>query len=153
MKVNIIEKIVTDIDEDQINVVIETRERGKNEEEFIKHVKQFDKSYNKVTIVDENIVKTVECKDIIAFYGKNKSNYCRTKEKTYKIRSKLYELEDLNTCFVRISKKCIVNIDHIVEFMINEEGRIIVKLDDNTEEIVSRRKMGKISKFIKERRL
>ena len=53
--------------------------------------------------------------------------------------------------FIRISKSCIVNIKHIDKFDISEVGRIIVKLDDSTEEVVSRRRTRQIMKILEER--
>ena len=80
-------------------------------------------------------------RDIVKIYSDGKYNYCKTKENKYKIKGKLYELEELDDNFIRISKKCIVNIIHVKIFDIGETGKIIIRLDDDTEEIVSRRKM------------
>ncbi len=87
------------------------------------------------------------------FYSDKKFNYCKTKNEYYKIRSKLYELEKANKNFIRISKSCIVNMKHIEKFDISETGKIVVKLDDCTEQVVSRRKTGNIMKYLDDRRI
>lgn len=153
MKINIIERMA-DIEEDQINITIEAAKLNPYKEDIVNHIKQYHKNgNNRVTVYDGNIVKSLEYKDILLFFSKNKDNYCRTSEKTYKIKSKLYELEDINMSFVRISKNCIINTDHLECFDKNIKGKIVARLDDKTEEIVSRRRIRTISKFIEERRI
>jgi DNA-binding LytR/AlgR family response regulator len=87
------------------------------------------------------------------FYSDKKYNYCKIKDKSYKVKSKLYELEEINTDFIRISKNCIINITHVEKFDIAETGKIVVILDDLTEAIVSRRKTPNIMKYLDDRRI
>ena len=55
----------------------------------------------------------IDYNDIMLFYSENRNNYCKTSNnEIYQIKSKLYELENLKD-FIRISKKCIVNINFI----------------------------------------
>ena len=53
--------------------------------------------------------------------------------------------------FIRISKACIVNSKHIKFFNLNETGRIVVVFNDDSEEVVSRRKVNSIMEFLDER--
>ena len=53
--------------------------------------------------------------------------------------------------FIRISKSCIINIRHSNKFDISEVGKIVIKLDDGSEEIVSRRRTKNIMKYLEER--
>ena len=85
------------------------------------------------------------------FYSDKKYNYCKVKDNSYKVKSRLYELEKENADFIRISKSCIVNINHIEKFDISETGKIVVKLDDLSEQIVSRRRSSDIMKYLEER--
>lgn len=148
-------KIITrkaDIEDGDINIIIESKDVDQETQKIIDYIKQYnDKRANKILVIDENIVKEIDYSDIILFYGEEKNNYCRTKGKTYKIKSKLYEIENANNDFVRISKKCIVNINHVKNFDMGE--RIIVRLDDGTEEKVSRRRIKSLMQFLKERRI
>ena len=54
---------------------------------------------------------------------------------------------------MRISKSCIVNIKHIKCFDLSHTGRILIRFDDNTEEIVSRRKARDVLFYLDERRI
>lgn len=153
MKINIIERHAN-IEDNEVNVIIETKDKSPHAEDILNYIKQYNKN-RKVAVIDENRIKTIEYKDIICFYSHNKINYCKTREKTYKIRSTLNELEKLNTNtgFVRISKRCIANTDHVKMFDRNEAGRLVAKFYDNTEEKVSRRRVKTVLKFIDERRI
>ena len=87
------------------------------------------------------------------FYSDKKYNYCKLKDRTYRVKSKLYELEEINADFIRISKNCIVNIKHVEMFDISKTGKIVVRLDDFTEQVVSRRKTKDIMKYLEDRRI
>ena len=87
------------------------------------------------------------------FYSNKKNNYCKTKNGTYRIKSKLYELEKINSNFMRISKSTIVNIKHIEKFDLREIGKIVIKLDNSIEVLVSRRRVNSIMKFLEDRRI
>ena len=69
----------------------------------------------------------------------------------YKIKNRLYEIENCSEDLIRISKSCIININHVTSFDMGEKGRIAVKLDDGTKEIVSRRKIKEVINFLDER--
>ena len=105
----------------------------------------------KVLVRQNNEYLQIDFQDIIAFYSDKKDIYCRTKSGEYKIKNSLSRLENQANDFVRISKSCIINIKHLDSFDMGETGSIVVKLDDGTEEIVSRRKVKEILRYIKER--
>ena len=93
----------------------------------------------------------IKYEDIILFYSNKKNNYCKTKDGEYKIKSKLYEIERMDIDLIRISKSCIININHVENFYIGETGKIIVRLDDQTEQTVSRRKLKDVMNYLNER--
>ena len=100
-------------------------------------MKQFqNKTSRRIVVNSDGIIKEIKIDDIICFYSDKKYNYCRTKEKSYKIKSKLYEIEKMDPNFIRISKACIVNSKHIKFFNLNETGRIVVVFNDDSEEMM-----------------
>lgn len=129
--------------------------KNKKSQYFIDYINNFDITNKKNVIVSNDNYSLIEvnCDDIIIFYSDKKNNYCKTKNGQYRVKSPLYELEKIDSNFMRISKSCIVNIKHIKKFDLHEIGKIIIKLDDCTEEIVSRRKTHDIMKFLDERRI
>ena len=155
MKIDIVQR-KADIGENQINVIIESNENNPYAEDFANYVKQFNKDNiikEKVMVYDGEIIKAINYQEIMCFYSKNRINYCRTKDTTYKIKSSLYELEKVNHSFVRISRKCIVNSNNVKHFEMNNEGRMVVVFSDGTEERVSRRNIKQVEKFLDERRI
>lgn len=152
MKINIIEKIDEKLKENEIVVEIHSADNKQNLDEFIEYLNDFDSKYhNKVVVMKDYELVEIKYKDIIVIYSDKKSNYCRTKNGTYKIKSKLYEIEKMDEDLIRISKSCIINVKHIDKFDISEIGKIVIKLDDGSKEVVSRRRTRQIMKYLEER--
>ncbi len=137
---------------DDFVVNIETSSNSSKVEEFIKYIENFkNKDVNKVFVNNNNRIIEIKFDDIISFFSDKKNNFCKTKDGVFKIKSKLYELENKDSNFIRISKCCIVNVNYIKAFDMNETGRIIVVLTDDSKEFVSRRKLKSIMEYLDER--
>lgn len=136
----------------KIEILVKSPDISKDVNKLIEYIEQFqNKTSRRIIVSSEGIIKEINIDDIICFYSDKKYNYCKTKEKSYKIKSKLYEIEKMDPNFLRISKTCIVNSKQIKFFNLNETGRIIVVFNDDSEEVVSRRKVKSIMEFLKER--
>ena len=96
----------------------------------------------------------IDVSDIITFYSEEKTNYCRTEKGSFKIKEKLYYLEENlpKKKFIRISNSVIVNIDKVKCFNTDIIGSILIKINDGTEEYVSKRRVSDVMKFLKDRR-
>ena len=148
MKITIYKKDNNELDKKQINITIESSS-DINIDNFINYIKEYDTK--KILVRKDNEYFQVNLNDIIIFYSDKKNNYCKIKNEKYKINYSLNKLENEKNDFVRISKSCIINMKHIDSFDMGKTGIIIVKLDDGTEEMVSRRRVKEILKYIKER--
>ena len=133
--------------ENEVNILIENTDNI-DINDFINYINTYN---NKIIVSQDNEKLQINFNDIILFYSDKKNNYCRTKKGDYKIKNKLYEIENYSKYLIRISKSCIVNINHVLSFDMGETGKIIIKLDDNTNEIVSRRKIKDVMRFLDER--
>ena len=153
MEVNL--KINEELEKNEILVEIQYSSKNKYFQHFVDYIKNYELDYrNKVIVLSDNYeLVEVEYKDIIMFYSDKKYNYCKLKDRSYRVKSKLYELEEINADFIRISKNCIVNIKHVEMFDISKTGKIVVRLDDFTEQVVSRRKTKDIMKYLEDRRI
>lgn len=140
MKVNLNYKENEDLSEDEFILDIQYSSKNHKSQHFIEYIKSYDIAYKNKVIVenDDYSLLEINCDDIIMFYSNKKNNYCKTKNGTYRIKSKLYELEKIDSNFMRISKSTIVNIKHIEKFDLREIGKIVIKLDNSIEVIVSR---------------
>ncbi|MCI8277544.1 MAG: LytTR family transcriptional regulator [Clostridia bacterium] len=141
--------------ENEVLIELQYSNKNLNLQSLINYISNYELNcQNKVIVLNDSYeLLEIKSEDIIMFYSDKKFNYCKTKNEYYKIRSKLYELEKANKNFIRISKSCIVNMKHIEKFDISETGKIVVKLDDCTEQVVSRRKTGNIMKYLDDRRI
>lgn len=153
MKIDIVKKLDNRMQEDEMIIEIYSSAQKQDLNEFVESLNDFISKYDKKIVATNNdyTLMEIDYKDILIIYSDKKSNYCRTKNGTYKIKSKLYEIEKLSKDFIRISKSCIINIRHSNKFDISEVGKIVIKLDDGSEEIVSRRRTKNIMKYLEER--
>ena len=101
----------------------------------------------------DNEIYFVDLEKVICFFSEDKYNYIRTKDDVYRLKYKLYEIEEIfgGGDFIRISKSCIININQVHSFDTSILGTIIVKLKDDTQEKVSKRNVPQIMKMLKER--
>ena len=152
MKIKVNSLKDSSVPKNEIEVLVKSSVISKDVNEIIEYIEQFqNKTSRRIVVNSDGIIKEIKIDDIICFYCDKKYNYCRTKEKNYKIKSKLYEIEKMDPNFIRISKACIVNSKHIKFFNLNETGRIVVVFNDDSEEVVSRRKVKSIMEFLDER--
>lgn len=140
---------------DEIFMELQYSNENQGVKEFVEYINNYEFDYkNKVMVINDGYsYLEIYYKDIIMFYSDKKNNYCKTNTGQYKIKSKLYEIEKMDKDLIRISKSCIVNINHVEKFDLSETGKIIIKLDDLTEETVSRRKTRDIMKYLDDRRI
>lgn len=155
MKINLNKKNNENLQEDEIYLELQCSQECQEVEQFIDYINNYkvDSKNNVVVLTDDYTLIEIDIKDIIIFYSDKKYNYCKVKDNRYRIKSKLYELEKENKGFVRISKSCVVNMKHVEKFDISQTGKIVVKLDDSSEQVVSRRKTANIMKYLEERRI
>ena len=143
MKIKVSSLKDSSVPKNEIEVLVKSSVISKDVNEIIEYIEQFqNKTSRRIVVNSDGIIKEIKIDDIICFYSDKKYNYCRTKEKSYKIKSKLYEIE---------KKAWIVNSKHIKFFNLNETGRIVVVFNDDSEEVVSRRKVKSIMEFLDER--
>ncbi len=138
-------------EKEEIKVILQYNTDKIND--FISYIKEYEVLMNKVIVSDENMLVDINCNDIIMFYSDKKNNYCKTKEKEYKVKNKLYEIEKNNMNYIRISKSCIINIKKVEAFDLSESNKIIVKMVDGTEEYIARRRIKDIMSYLDERRI
>ena len=147
MKLNVNKVINESLSKDELKITIEHSENN-DIENFVEYINEYEKRM--VVVRQDNELTQIDFQDIILFSSDKRNVYCRTKEREYKVKNTLYELEQ-NKDFIRISRSCIINIKHLKSFDIGETGKLVAKLDNDSEEIVSRRRVKEIMKYIEER--
>lgn len=103
--------------------------------------------------VEENLIAykereavPIRCGDVLRIFSQNKLVYIETLEGQFRIRERLYEMEEkLNKInFVRVSNSEIVNLRKIKRMDTGTTGTIKMYLQGNIETYVSRRYVSKI---------
>ena len=104
--------------------------------------------------IENNDIFIINIPEVILFFSEEKNNFCKTQDGTYKIKEKLYELEEAlpQRDFIRISHSTIINVNHVKCFNTSIIGKIIVKFKDGTQEVVAKRRAAEIMRFLKNRR-
>lgn len=148
-------KIQTNISNEfkETSIIINAPQLSNEIRNIIEYVSNISTIPNQIVANKNNEIYFIDFEKVICFFSQDKYNYVRTKKDTYKIKYKLYELEDSlkSKDFIRISNSCIININQVLCFDTSILGTILVKLKDNTQERVSKRKVEQLMKFLKER--
>ncbi len=148
-------KITTNISNEfkETFITINAPELSDEIQDIIKYISNINTTPHQILASKDNEIYFIDLDKVICFFSNNKYNYVKTQDGTYKIKYKLYELEDLlkQKAFIRISNSCIINIQQVAYFDTSILGTILVKLKDNTQETVSKRNVPHIMKLLKER--
>lgn len=92
----------------------------------------------------------VQQSEFLRFYTEGKGVCAQTGAKTYAVRLRLYELEELldPMQFVRISNSEIINLDRVTAVDLSLAGTIRMTLDESVSCYVSRRYVKKIKEVL-----
>ena len=97
--------------------------------------------------LDKDIVP-LKLEKISRFYSEDDKCYASVDSKTYQIRKRLYQIEEiLPSYFIRINKSSIININFIKRFNTSWTANVFVELKDGVKDYISRRQL----KNVKER--
>lgn len=100
---------------------------------------------------DEDELKVLIYDNIYYFEAMGNDVFCRTKDKRYKVKEKLYELEANleNKGFIRVSKCFIVSIVKVDRIISWFNSKLILKIADIDEEVyVTRKYLNDFKKFL-----
>lgn len=96
----------------------------------------------------EDDIVVLKLEEISRFYIEEDKAYAAINNKTYLIKKRLYQIEEmLPSYFIKINKSSIINIHFIKKFNTSWTANLFVELNDGTKDYVSRRQI----KNVKER--
>ncbi len=135
-----------------IEIIIKAPEITEEVKIITNSIMEISKSVKQIIGTKDNKIYLLTIDEIICFYSEDKNNYCKTLKGTFKIKEKLYELEEklIYGDFVRISNSCIINLKYVDSFDTSIIGTIEVLFKDGTKEYVSRRRVKEVMRKIKE---
>lgn len=102
----------------------------------------------------DNEIFLLKMNDVIYFFSDEKYNYAKTKEGIFKVKDRLYELEEKysKNKFIRISSAYIININKTKSFDVGTIGSIVAKMEDGKNILVSKRRIKEVKEFLSGRR-
>lgn len=153
MNIKINANISNEMNEDEIEITIKASKNSNILTKIIDNIQSISGSIETIVGSKDNNISIINVEDVVSFYSKERSNYCKTLKGNFKIKNKLYELDETldKSYFIRISNSCIINIKFVESFDLSMIGNIIVKFTDGTSEYVSKRRISNVMKFLKER--
>lgn len=88
--------------------------------------------------------------EIIRIYTENKIVVCITADSKYKLRSRIYQLENIlpKNIFIRISSSEIVNLNQVKQFDLTAAGMFKVMFKNGNSTFASRRYIKKIQEAL-----
>ncbi len=93
-----------------------------------------------VTVRQENSTRRIRSDEILYFESVDDKTFVYDSSEVYSCDMKLYELEKMfcEHSFVRISKSCILNIDHLDSVRVLMNGKMEVTLQNGEKLVVNR---------------
>ena len=149
MKIKVIKNISNKYE--NINVLVNSPKDTEQVQNLVNSIIILANGKKQIIGIRDNKNYILELAKIIRFYSEVKNTYCRTIEGIFRIKERLYEIEEvLGKDFIRISNSCIINMNYVKAFDSNYVGTIEIIMQDKTKEYVPRRRVKEILKKLKE---
>ena len=139
---------------DEISININAPEITDDLQKILNNLMTISLEKEEIVATKNNEIFLLKAKDVLYFYSDEKYNYAKTKENIYRIKEKLYELEEQlsKNRFIRISNSCIINVEKTKSFDASIIGSLVAKMEDDTKQEVSKRRIKNVMKFLNERK-
>lgn len=134
---------------DETKIVVYAKELTEDIVNFVNKFQDYDGSKNIIGFLDDKTF-ILDKNDIESLFAENSKIYARVNNKNYKVKRKLYELEEAleGSSFVRISNNEIANFNKVECLDIKGSSVICLKYKSGEITYVSRRYISKIKKYL-----
>lgn len=139
---------------ESIKITLQAPELNEEVQNILNNLTTICEDKNIIVGSKDNEIFLLKTKDIIYFFSDEKYNYAKTKEGVFKVKERLYELEEkyLRNKFIRISSAYIININKTKSFDVGQIGSIVAKMEDGKNILVSKRKIKEVKEFLNGRK-
>lgn len=149
-------KVDTNISKEykSIKVLITAPELNEQVQSILNNLSTVCENRNNIVATKNNELFLLKTNDILYFYSDEKYIYAKTRDEGYRVKQKMYELEEIlpNNKYVRISSAYIINIDKTISFDMGQIGSLYAKMEDGKKLEVSKRKIKEVKNFLNERK-
>ena len=144
-------EVATNISKEYENIKITLQAPELNEEvqNILNNLTSICEEKNIIVGNKDNEIFLLKIKDIIYFFSDEKYNYAKTKEGIFRVKDRLYELEEKysRNKFIRISSAYIINLNKTKSFDVSQIGSIVAKMEDGKNILVSKRRIKEVKEF------
>lgn len=144
-------KVSLNIDSDfkEAKVTIESPELDHSVQEILDFIKGRDVEF--LIGKNEDMQHILKPNDIHYFHTESESVVAVTSTGSYKLKEKLYELEEIlpSNKFIRLSKSVIVNLHELSRFEASFNGTLCVYFKSGAKEYVSRTYVNSVKEALK----
>lgn len=139
---------------ENIKIVIEAPELNDEVQNILRNLTTISEDRNIIIASKDNEIFLLKITDIIYFFSDEKYNYAKTKDGIFKVKDRLYELEEKysRNKFIRISSAYIININKTKSFDVSQIGSIVAKMEDGKNILVSKRRIREVKEFLNGRK-
>lgn len=149
-------KVDTNISKEykSIKVLITAPELNEQVQSILNNLSTVCENRNNIVATKNNELFLLKTNDILYFYSDEKYIYAKTRDEGYRVKQKMYELEEIlpNNKYIRISSAYIINIDKTISFDMGQIGSLYAKMEDGKKLEVSKRKIKEVKNFLNERK-
>jgi len=149
-------EVDTKISKDYKNVKITITAPELNEEvkHILNNITTISDNKDVIVAAKDNEIFLIKVADIFYFFSDDKYNYAKTEEGIFKVKDRLYELEEKysKNKFIRISSAYIINLNKTKSFDVSQIGSIVAKMEDGKNILVSKRRIRDVKEFLNGRK-
>lgn len=149
-------EVDTNISKEHKNIKISITAPELNEEvqNILNNLTTICDNKNVIVATKNNEIFLLKTNNILYFFSDDKYNYAKTEEGIFKIKEKLYEIEERYSRikFIRISSAYIININKVKSFDVSQIGSIVAKMEDGNNILVSKRRIKEVKEFLNGRK-
>ena len=149
-------KVDTNISKEykSIKVLITAPELNEQVQSILNNLSTVCENRNNIVATKNNELFLLKTNDILYFYSDEKYIYAKTRDEGYRVKQKMYELEEIlpNNKYIRISSAYIINIDKTISFDMGQIGSLYAKMEDGKKLEVSKRKIKEVKNFLNDRK-
>lgn len=141
-------ELIIDENFEKEKIVIYAKQKTEKITDIINRISMEDSS--KIIGFIGTEVYILQTDNIWSFYIEDNKVYAKIKDKNYKIKYRIYELEEMlkDTSFIRISNSEIINLKAIESLDLGTSGTVIFKFKDGSTTYASRRSINKIKEYL-----
>ncbi len=143
-------KIKFEIDNslDDMEIIIRSNKVDKESEDILSILENYKKDNKNIILGYRDYdIAPIDVNDIYYFSANEKKVFLITNKGVYETKMRLYELENYNENFLRISNSEIVSVKEIDKLDLKYSGTIMFLMKNGDELYASRRRISKIKEY------